>query len=149
MANDLACPPVFSIHYWLVALAAPSPSHCHDVSLAAAHESTMKYNCSTSKQRRVDMKEQGRKLMEMLNTVVQELDRLNELLPQVRELAQRHVQYGVKDSDYDTMDGALLWTLQKGLGKDFTPDVSAAWSTAYMALSDAMRRDIKDPIWPD
>jgi hemoglobin-like flavoprotein len=96
-----------------------------------------------------DMKEQGRKLMEMLNTVVQELDRLNELLPQVCELAQRHVQYGVKDSDYDTMDGALLWTLQKGLGKDFTPDVSAAWSTAYMALSDAMRRDIKDPIWPD
>jgi hemoglobin-like flavoprotein len=96
-----------------------------------------------------DMKEQGRKLMEMLNTVVQELDRLNELLPQVRELAQRHVQYGVKDSDYDTVGGALLWTLQKGLGKDFTPDVSAAWSTAYMALSDAMRRDMKDPIWPD
>lgn len=96
-----------------------------------------------------DMAEQGRKLMQMLNTVVQNLDQLNELLPQVRELAQRHVHYGVKDSDYDTVGSAFLWTLQAGLGEAFTPEVSEAWSTAYVALSDAMRRDVKDPIQAD
>jgi hemoglobin-like flavoprotein len=93
-----------------------------------------------------DMKEQGAKLMQMLNTVVQELDRLNELLPEVRELALRHVQYGVKDSDYDTVGGALLWTLKTGLGAAFTPDVAEAWNTAYTALADAMRRDAHEPI---
>jgi hemoglobin-like flavoprotein len=93
-----------------------------------------------------NMEEQGRKLMQMLNTVVQKLDRLNELLPQVRELAQRHVEYGVKDSDYETVGSALMWTLGIGLGDAFTPDLSEAWATAYMALSDAMRRDVKDSL---
>jgi hemoglobin-like flavoprotein len=93
-----------------------------------------------------DMEEQVRKLMQMLNTVVQKLDSLNELLPQVRELAQSHVQYGVKDSDYDTVGSALLWTLGMGLGDAFTPQLSEAWATAYTALSDAMRRDAEDPI---
>jgi hemoglobin-like flavoprotein len=94
-----------------------------------------------------DMTEQGRKLMQMLNTVVQKLDQLNELLPQVRNLAQRHVQYGVKGSDYETVGAAFLWTLKTGLGDGFTPDVSAAWNTAaYTALSDAMRRNANDPI---
>lgn len=93
-----------------------------------------------------DMTEQGRKLMQMLNTVVQKLDQLNELLPAVRELAQRHVQYGVRDSDYDTVGGAFLWTLKTGLGDGFTAELAAAWETAYMALSDAMRQDVRDPI---
>lgn len=93
-----------------------------------------------------DMKQQGSKLMQMLNTVVQGLDRLNELLPAVRDLALRHVDYGVKDSDYDTVGQALLWTLEAGLGEAYTPAVAEAWSTAYTALADAMRRDAADPI---
>jgi hemoglobin-like flavoprotein len=93
-----------------------------------------------------DMTGQGKKLMEMLDTIVQKLDRLGELLPEVRDLALRHVQYGVKDGDYDTVGGALLWTLKTGLGKAFTPGVAEAWNTAYTTLSDAMRRDTHDPI---
>jgi hemoglobin-like flavoprotein len=30
---------------------------------------------------------------------------------------------------------ALLWTLEKGLGEAWTPDVAAAWTTAYGTLS--------------
>ena len=33
---------------------------------------------------------------------------------------------------------ALLWTLEQGLGLDFTPDVREAWVTAYGFLSSAM-----------
>jgi hemoglobin-like flavoprotein len=32
----------------------------------------------------------------------------------------------------------LLWTLEQGLGGDFTPAVRAAWAEAYGALSDMM-----------
>lgn len=96
-----------------------------------------------------DMREQGRKLMQMLDTIVQQLDNLNNLLPQVEDLAQRHVEYGVKNSDYATVGSALLWTLEAGLGSAFTPDVKEAWNTAYTALSDAMTRDAEEPVWPE
>jgi hemoglobin-like flavoprotein len=33
---------------------------------------------------------------------------------------------------------ALLWTLEKGLGADFTPPVKAAWAEAYKTLSGVM-----------
>jgi hemoglobin-like flavoprotein len=33
----------------------------------------------------------------------------------------------------------LLWTLEQGLGSEWTPEVRAAWSDAYSLLADAMR----------
>src|SRR3954471_12171229 len=74
-----------------------------------------------------DMKEQGRKLMAMIGTAVNGLSNIDALLPAVRDLGQRHIGYGVKQKDYDTVAGALLWTLEKGLGPAFTPDTKQAW----------------------
>jgi len=31
-----------------------------------------------------------------------------------------------------------LWTLERGLGEHWTPDVAAAWTAAYTVLSDFM-----------
>ena len=75
--------------------------------------------------------EQGRKLMQMLGLAVNSLDRMDQLLPVVQSLGTRHVSYGVRDKDYDTVGQALLWTLRKGLGDAFTPDVETAWSMVY------------------
>jgi nitric oxide dioxygenase len=33
---------------------------------------------------------------------------------------------------------ALLWTLERGLGASWTPDVAAAWTAAYSMLSEFM-----------
>jgi hemoglobin-like flavoprotein len=33
---------------------------------------------------------------------------------------------------------ALLWTLEKGLGDGWTPEVADAWGTAYGTLSGCM-----------
>jgi nitric oxide dioxygenase len=35
---------------------------------------------------------------------------------------------------------ALLWTLQQGLGDDYTPQVAAAWAALYDALASVMLR---------
>lgn len=86
-----------------------------------------------------DIKEQGRKLMMMINTVVTRLDKLEEIVPAVQDLGRRHVGYGVKDKDYDTVGGALLWTLGAGLGDAFTPEVKDAWVAAYSTLAGAMK----------
>lgn len=85
-----------------------------------------------------DMTLQGRKLMGAITTVVTNLDDLSAVVPVAQELAKRHVGYGVRPEHYAPVGAALLWTLEQGLGGDFTPDVGAAWAAAYGALSGAM-----------
>ena len=87
---------------------------------------------------KADLKAQGAKLMASLAMVVVGLDKLDQILPQVQDLARRHVDYGAKDEHYAVVGEALLWTLGQGLGDDFTPEVEAAWVEAYTLLSGAM-----------
>ena len=82
---------------------------------------------------------QGRKLMAMIDFAVKALTRLDSLLPGLRALGERHGRYGVRDEHYDTVAQALLWTLQKGLGASFTPEVKEAWVAAYGVLSGTMK----------
>lgn len=90
-----------------------------------------------------DIKEQGKKLMTMLSTAVRGLDRLDEIVPAVQALGKRHVGYGVKDEDYDTVAAAFLFTLEKGLGDALTEEVRTAWVTVYTVLADTMKAAAK------
>jgi hemoglobin-like flavoprotein len=85
-----------------------------------------------------DMTEQKKKLMGMLATAVTNLHKLETILPAVRALGQRHKGYGVTAEHYAPVGAALLWTLEKGLGPDFTPDTKTAWTEAYTALAGVM-----------
>jgi hemoglobin-like flavoprotein len=85
-----------------------------------------------------DMTEQRKKLIAMLAAVVNGLGDLPSILPAASALAKRHVAYGAKAAHYPVVGAALLWTLEKGLGEAWTPDLAAAWSTAYGTLSGFM-----------
>lgn len=85
-----------------------------------------------------DMKEQKKKLMTMITTAVRSLKDLDALVPVVQALGKRHVAYKVKDQDYDTVGAALLDTLEKGLGKEWTPPVKEAWIAVYGVLASVM-----------
>ena len=87
-----------------------------------------------------DMVEQGKKLMMMINTAVNGLDRLDEIVPAVQQLGVRHISYGVKAEHYDTVGTALLWTLEAGLADDFTEETKEAWATVYGILADTMKQ---------
>jgi hemoglobin-like flavoprotein len=86
-----------------------------------------------------DIKEQGKKLMQMIGMCVAGLDHLDQLVPAVESLGRRHVNYGVVESHYDTVGAALLWTLEKGLGEAFTPQVEQAWAEVYQTLASTMK----------
>ena len=86
-----------------------------------------------------DLQEQGQNLMKMLSLAVKGLDRLDELVPAVRALGERYINYGVQEHHYDTVGAALLWTLEYSLGPVFTTEVKEAWSTVYNLLSEAMQ----------
>jgi hemoglobin-like flavoprotein len=86
-----------------------------------------------------DLTEQKRKLVGMLNRIVALLGDFGALVHVAEDLGRRHVPYGVKAEHYDTVGAALLWTLRTGLGSAFTPEVEAAWTTAYRTLAGAMK----------
>ena len=85
-----------------------------------------------------DMTEQRKKLMATLAIVVNGLGHLESVLPAASALAKRHVSYGARSDHYPVVGGALLWTLEKGLGKAWTPETAAAWTAAYATLSGYM-----------
>ena len=85
-----------------------------------------------------DLTEQKGKLMSMLGTAVTNLHKLDTILSAVKDLGQRHKGYGVTAAHYAPVGAALLWTLEKGLGSDFTPEVKAAWTETYTALAGVM-----------
>jgi hemoglobin-like flavoprotein len=86
-----------------------------------------------------DMAEQRRKLMAILGTAVGSLQRLEALVPNLRELGRKHIGYGVKPQDYETVGAALLWTLEQGLGSEFTPATRAAWTETYTVVAATMQ----------
>ena len=86
-----------------------------------------------------DIKIQGRRLMAMITTAVNNLHQLETILEPVQDLGRRHVDYGVKPEHYDTVGAALLWTLGQGLGDGFTGAVEAAWTEAYTILAGVMK----------
>lgn len=85
-----------------------------------------------------DMAEQGAKLMATLGAVVNGLRDLDKIVPVAEQLAIRHVDYGVKAEDYTAVGEALIFTLGKGLGDDFTPELKDSWIAAYTTLSGVM-----------
>ena len=63
---------------------------------------------------------------------------MNVNLSDIAAMAQRHVAYGVKPAQYKKVGEALLWTLEQGLGNDYTPQVKEAWTKCYTTLANAM-----------
>jgi len=86
-----------------------------------------------------DLAEQRRKLMAALKVAVAGLDDPFKLIPVIQTLGERHKSYGVKEEDYDTVAAALLWTLEQGLGADFTPEVKEAWVAVYGLVAGIMK----------
>ena len=95
---------------------------------------------------KVGMKEQGAKLIRMIDTTVAGLDRLDDLAPLIEDLGRRHSSYGTLPEHYDTVGVALLWTLEQGLGREFTAEVRNAWAEAYTALAHTMKQAVPDAV---
>lgn len=83
---------------------------------------------------------QGRKLVQTLGFIVDHLDEPDTLMPAARELAIRHVSYGVTKDQYASVGAALIKTLRQFLGQEFSPEDAEAWADVYGALSDEMTK---------
>jgi hemoglobin-like flavoprotein len=96
--------------------------------------------------RATDMAEQRKKLLQILNVAVRGLDNVDGLVSTVEQLGRRHSGYGVTDAHYDSVGAALLWTLEQGLGRAWTPAVASAWTEVYGVLAGVMRRAAREEV---
>jgi hemoglobin-like flavoprotein len=93
-----------------------------------------------------DMRDQKRKLFLMIASAVQGLYDLEGLVPQVKALGARHAGYGVKPEHYAIVGQALIWTLARGLGDAFTPQVEWAWTRVYSLLATTMQQGAAEVV---
>jgi hemoglobin-like flavoprotein len=85
-----------------------------------------------------DMAEQRRKLLQMLEAIVDALNRPVPIVAEVAALGQRHAGYGVLADHYTTVEEALLWALAQELGERWTPEVAEAWRATYTLVAGVM-----------
>lgn len=78
------------------------------------------------------------KLIDMISIIVGRLHQIDEVTGDIREMAKRHVGYGVKSGHYKAVGDALLWTLEQGLGRDWNEEIKEAWTKCYKLLADTM-----------
>jgi len=88
---------------------------------------------------RGDLELQSRKLMEMLNTMVNNLDHFMVIIPTLKALGQRHAGYGVHPEHYDQVTAALLWAFGSALDAECDAEVKAAWRAALSAVAAVMK----------
>jgi nitric oxide dioxygenase len=89
-----------------------------------------------------NMRDQERKLISLITFAVSKLNNLDEIKNDVVALGARHRNYGVKEEHYSNVASALLWTLEKGLGQKWTPEVKQAWTDLYMTLAGIMNSPV-------
>ena len=93
-----------------------------------------------------DPKEQSRKLMNMVTLIVTKLQKLDEIINEIKNLAQRHGKYGAKPEHYAVVGECLLWTLEQGLGDKWNSETKDAWVKVYGVLSEAMITNQKTTV---
>lgn len=85
-----------------------------------------------------DMNQQGTMLMTSLSLAVSGLSDMENTLPSVRALGERHYSYGVKPEYYQSAVESFIWSLEHHLGDQFTPELKESWTIAFQSLADAM-----------
>ena len=84
------------------------------------------------------MQSQAKKLFASLVLVVDNLTQPGVLEDALTGLGARHVQYGILPEHYPMVGGTLLKTFAHTLQERWTPELEAAWTEAYGAVTEIM-----------
>jgi hemoglobin-like flavoprotein len=84
---------------------------------------------------------QSNLLFDFLNQIISRLDDAN-INDKAAELAQFYAAYGILPKHYYLISDALLWTLQKAIGKDWNAEMEAAWKKGSEEVVTMMAREL-------
>jgi hemoglobin-like flavoprotein len=89
------------------------------------------------------IEDQEKMLGEAIAAVLDHLEDAPWLTSHLGALGARHVDYGVTDEMYGWVGASLLKTFAQVSGKDWSPNVEAAWGAAYGAIVQLMQAGAK------
>ncbi|MFD2417799.1 globin domain-containing protein [Amycolatopsis pigmentata] len=99
----------------------------------------------------INMDVQRNRMVRALIHVVQMVDQPDDLVPFLRHLGRDHRKFGVEPQHYEAIGTALLATMKRQLGPDWTPEVEQAWAEAYTIIARQMQEaaaaDDNPPNW--
>mmetsp|Transcript_19166 Transcript_19166/g.50077 ORF Transcript_19166/g.50077 Transcript_19166/m.50077 type:complete len:151 (-) Transcript_19166:52-504(-) len=79
-------------------------------------------------------------VMNTINVAVMSLNDLDSLVPVLKGLGAKHAKmWGITDRHYDLVAIALLNTLHKALGDQWTPAVKEAWTSVFTTVATSMK----------
>jgi hemoglobin-like flavoprotein len=87
---------------------------------------------------KIGMPEQAHKLMATLTTLVESLDRFEELRQNLADLGRRHAGYKVEPAHYRLLVTALMWAFGQALDLEFDRETRTAWEHLLGAVSATM-----------
>ena len=93
-----------------------------------------------------DMNSQKNKLIHALSGVIASIEQLENILPLLADLGQRHTAYGVEPVHYDDVGLALIETLETGLGEHWNSAIKSAWCELYGIVSHVMQGDCNSSL---
>lgn len=75
-----------------------------------------------------------------------EKDDMKTLIMALKDLGAKHATYDVKYEHFPIVGEALLDTLAKALGDDFSPETKEAWSGVYGVITEQMSAGMKEVL---
>lgn len=85
-----------------------------------------------------DIEHQAKKMMDMLTYMVMNLQNMQNIQDDIDALAKRHVHYGTKPEQYQTVGQALIWVLQNSLGDEWDEEIGQSWMDLYNLCASSM-----------
>lgn len=89
---------------------------------------------------RGDVEHQGEALMQLLDTLIAALPRVEHCTRLLEALGRRHLGHSIEEQQLDTLAFAMIRALELELGERFDKDTRYAWIDAYRQAAALMRR---------
>jgi len=86
----------------------------------------------------VDMQRQREALLNMLVVVRESLRDLDDIVPDLEDLGERHAGYGARPEHYPYVGAALIGAMSDIAGESWKPEYTAAWEEAYEVVQGVM-----------
>jgi len=80
------------------------------------------------------MEEHYKTLVDTMNMIIARLDQPVQLVGELEVMARRHLYYEVSSSHYKLVGEAMLWTIERALGKDCNKQILNAWKNCYVSV---------------
>jgi hemoglobin-like flavoprotein len=87
---------------------------------------------------KVDMDRQRQALLNMLLVLRESLHDLDDIVPDLEDLGERHVEYGAESAHYPVVGEVLIGAMAEVAGDQWKPEYTAAWQEAYGVVQNVM-----------